>query len=125
MNNYIYLNGYMLPNNNTFNNKINNNRVFNYIQLDATLLQNQLNIIYDDKKYNNDIYQMIKEQLIAGIRIWNKIDEKLPEYDDNVSWPDQPETDRPTLPQPKPPKNVRTINVSATDIKTYERWSDN
>ena len=69
MNNYIYLNGYMLPNNSTFNNKINNNRVFNYIQLDATLLQNQLNIIYDDKKYNNDIYQMIKEQLIAGIRI--------------------------------------------------------
>ena len=125
MNNYIYLNGYMLPNSSTFNNKINNNRVFNYIQLDATLLQNQLNIIYDDKKYNNDIYQMIKEQLIAGIRIWNKIDEKLPEYDDNVSWPDQPETDRPTLPQPKPPKNVRNINVSATGIKTYEGWSDN
>ena len=125
MNNYIYLNGYMLPNSSTFNNKINNNRVFNYIQLDATLLQNQLNIIYDDKKYNNDIYQMIKEQLIAGIRIWNKIDEKLPEYDDNVNWPDQPETDRPTLPQPKPPKNVRNINVSATDIKTYTGWSRN
>ena len=125
MNNYIYLNGYMLPNNSTFNNKINNSRVFNYIQLDATLLQNQLNIIYDDKKYNNDIYQMIKEQLIAGIRIWNKIDEKLPEYDDNVSWPDQPETDRPTLPQPKPPKNVRNINVSATDVRTYTGWSRN
>ena len=125
MNNYIYLNGYMLPNNSTFNNKINNSRVFNYIQLDATLLQNQLNIIYDDKKYNNDIYQMIKEQLIAGIRIWNKIDEKLPEYDDNVSWPDQPETDRPTLPQPKPPKNVRNINVAATGIKTYSGWSCN
>ena len=125
MNNYIYLNGYMLPNSSTFNNKINNNRVFNYIQLDATLLQNQLNIIYDDKKYNNDIYQMIKEQLIAGIRIWNKIDEKLPEYDDNVNWPDQPETDRPTLPQPKPPKNVRNINVTPGSIKTYEGWSDN
>ena len=125
MNNYIYLNGYMLPNSSTFNNKINNSRVFNYIQLDATLLQNQLNIIYDDKKYNNDIYQMIKEQLIAGIRIWNKIDEKLPEYDDNVEWPDQPETDRPTLPQPKPPKNVKDINVAATDVRTYGGWSRN
>ena len=125
MNNYIYLNGYMLPNNSTFNDKINNNRVFNYIQLDATLLQNQLNIIYDDKKYNNDIYQMIKEQLIAGIRIWNKIDEKLPEYDDNVNWPNQPETDRPTLPPQNPPLRVKEINVSVANVKTREGWSDN
>ena len=125
MNNYIYLNGYMVPNSSTFNNKINNNRVFNYIQLDATLLQNQLNIIYDDKKYNNDIYQMIKEQLIAGIRIWNKIDEKLPEYDDNVEWPDQPETDRPTLPPQTPPLRVKEINVSVTAVKTRTGWSDN
>ena len=125
MNNYIYLNGYMLPNNSTFNDKINNNRVFNYIQLDATLLQNQLNIIYDDKKYNNDIYQMIKEQLIAGIRIWNKIDEKLPEYDDNVNWPNQPETDRPTLPPQNPPLRVKEINVSVANVKTREGWSNN
>lgn len=125
MNNYIYLNGYMLPNNDTFSNKINNSRVFNYIQLDATLLQNQLNIIYDEKKYNNDIYQMIKEQLIAGIRIWNKIDEKLPEYDDNVNWPNQPETDRPTLPPQNPPLRVKDINVSVANVKTREGWSNN
>lgn len=125
MNNYIYLNGYMLPNNDTFNNKINNSRVFNYIQLDATLLQNQLNIIYDEKKYNNDIYQMIKEQLIAGIRIWNKIDEKLPEYDDNVNWPNQPETDRPTLPPQNPPLRVKEINVSVANVKTRTGWSNN
>lgn len=104
MNNYIYLNGYMLPNNNTFNEKINNNRVFNYIQLDATLLQNQLNIKYDESKYNNAIYQMIKEQLLNGIRIWNKIDEQLPEYDNNEQWPSQPDYERPNIPNPQPPQ---------------------
>lgn len=104
MNNYIYLNGYMLPNNDTFNNKINNNRTFNYIQLDATLLQNQLNIKYDDSKYNNAIYQMIKEQLLNGIRIWNNINDKLPEFDDNEEWPNQPDYERPEIPQPTPPQ---------------------
>lgn len=104
MNNYIYLNGYMLPNNNTFNAKINNNRIFNYIQLDATLLQNQLNIKYDESKYNNAIYQMIKEQLLAGIRIWNKIDEQIPEYDDNENWPEQPDYERPEITPPEPPQ---------------------
>lgn len=115
MNNYIYLNGYMLPNNNTFNNKINNDRVFNYIQLDATLLQNQLNIKYDEKKYNNAIYQMIKEQLLSGIRIWNKIDEQLPVYDDNEDWPNQPDYERPEIPKPQPPKPQPPIQYQ--DIK--------
>lgn len=123
MNNYIFLNGYMLPNNNTFNNKINNGRIFNYIQLDATLLQNQLNIKYDEKKYNNAIYQMIKEQLLTGIRIWNKIDEKLPEYDDNEDWPDQPDYERPEIPPASPPKNIKEVkNTFNNSLKTYTGW---
>lgn len=128
MNNYIYLNGYMLPNNDTFNNKINNNRTFNYIQLDATLLTNQLNIKYDDNKYNNAIYEMIKQQLINGIRIWNNIDDKLPEYDDNQEWPNQPDYERPEIPTPQPPQPTITINreyALSSDWKYTNRNSIN
>lgn len=128
INNYIYLNGYLLPNVSTFKSKINNNRLFNYIQLDATLLNNQLNIKYDNNKYNNAIYQMIKEQLIQGIRIWNNINEDIPEYDDNEEWPNQPDDTRPEIPPeqpPKPPITVPDEYILSSDWKYTNRNSVN
>lgn len=129
INNYIYLNGYLLPNVSTFNNKINNNRLFNYIQLDATLLQNQLNIVYDTGKYNNAIYAMIKEQLTQGIRIWNNINEDIPEYDDNEEWPDQPSDTRPEIPPEQSPNpdiwEQHFDEITKTLTATYTREFNN
>lgn len=121
MNNYIYLNGYMLPNTSTFNDKINNARKFNYIQLDATLLDNQLNIVYDSAKYNNDIYQMIKTQLLNGLRIWNNVDETLPDYDPNQDWVDQPDIERPEIPNQPPPTTPKkeVIKISLNITQAY------
>lgn len=110
INNYIVLNGYLLPNKTTIRDKINNNRLFNYIQFDATLLINQLNLIYDNKKYNNEIYNLITQQLINGIRVWNKEGEQIPEYDDNDKWPDQPTDTRPPL--PPQPDNFKYLEIT-------------
>ena len=110
INNYIVLNGYLLPNKTTIRAKIENDRLFNYVQLDATLLINQLNLKYDDKKYNNEIYNLITQQLTKGIRIWNKEGEDIPEYDQNDKWPDQPTDTRPNIPDPTPPQIPEVVD---------------
>lgn len=102
MNNYIFLNGYLSPNSSTFKLKIKNERKFNYIQLDSTLLENELNINYNSAKMNNGIYDLVKAQLTSGVRIWNEIGNEIPTYDPNEDWPDQP-IDRPIVPPPSPP----------------------
>lgn len=103
MNNYILLFGYLAPEKSTFKSRIENDRLFNYIQLDATLLLNQLNIRYDDAKFTNSIYGMLTDQLINGIRVWNRDDELIPEYNDSDPWPSHPNDTRPNLPPPPPP----------------------
>lgn len=108
INNYIVLNGYLLPNKSTFDKKINNDRLFNYIQLDGTLLINQLNISYDNNKYNNEIYNLVTQQLTNGVRIWNRDGESIPEYNDNEPWPNQPTNTRPQIPPPQLPELPKT-----------------
>lgn len=129
INNYILLNGYLNPERDTIRNRLINNRLFNYIQLDATLLVNVLNVIYDSKKYNNEIYKNVVNQLTNGLRIWNKQDESIPEYDDNEEWPDQP-TDRPVIPPPPSPKvpqweqTYDNGTLTITYDKSFDRVND-
>ncbi len=49
INNFILLNGYFIPQKSTFKNRLNQNRKFNYVQIDGTLLMEFLNL----RKVNN------------------------------------------------------------------------
>lgn len=122
INNYILLNGYLNPEKDKLTNRVVNERLFNYIQLDATLLLNVLNIVYDSKKYNNDIYKNVINQLTNGVRIWNREGEMIPEYDENTTpWPDQPV--RPEIPKPLPPEVPQNLthekNLFGTSYYDY------
>lgn len=101
INNFILLYGYMVPNKKTLREKIDNNRKFNFIQIDNLLINQTLNLNYNEKQWNNQIYAYIVEQLSSGIRIWNSQDISIPEYNDNEEWPDTPT--RPPVEPPKPP----------------------
>lgn len=105
MNNYIFFNGYLNPEKDTFKNRLDINRKFNFLQIDAQLLINIINVNYDQNKMNNEIYSLITEQLINGIRVWNEDIEKvdLPVYDDEEEWPDQPSDTRPPITPELPP----------------------
>ena len=102
INNLIFLNGYFLPKASSFNERINNNRDFNFIQIDSILLQQALNLTINFKKINNQIYEIIKDELINGVRIWNKKEQILPEYNEDEEWPDQPNNEEDITPPPPP-----------------------
>lgn len=111
INNYILLNGYFLPKKDNFKNRIENNRSFNFIQIDSQLLSEQLNIL---NNYINEIYNLIFEQLTNGVRIWNieNIND-IPNYDNNDKWPNQPDEIIPPVNPPLPPiKPEPSINIS-------------
>lgn len=101
LNNYIYLNGYSYPHFSNFKEKIYNERPFNFIQLDSLLIEENINFLVD-YEITPDILEMIKNQLTAGLRIWNQKEATLPDIDD-VPVPDIPDPDRPIIPPPPPP----------------------
>ena len=111
LNNYIFFNGYLNPEKDTLSNRLNKNRKFNFIQIDAQLLMTIINIHYNENRLNNEIYSMIIDQLTNGIRIWNEDIEKvdLPVYDDNEEWPDQPSDTRPPITPEQPPIDTSYI----------------
>lgn len=123
MNNYIFFNGYLNPEKDTLTNRLNKNRKFNFIQIDAQLLMIIINIKYNAQKLNNEIYSMIVDQLTNGVRIWNEnIDDvDLPTYDDNEVWPDQPNDTRPEIKPEKPPllPTTLTINEAYDNVESY------
>lgn len=116
LNNYILFNGYLNPEKDTLINRLNINRKFNFIQIDAQLLMTIINIKYNDNKLNNEIYSMIIDQLTNGIRIWNDDIENvnLPVYDDNEPWPDQPSDTRPPIVPEQPPIQPAPTNIVHT-----------
>lgn len=123
INNYILLNGYFNPEKDTFDKRINNERKFNYIQIDITLLINTLNINYSNE-YTNDIFNLIVEQLSNGIRIWNEEELILPEYDYNEPWPEKPE--RPEILPPTPPiqQDTETNLLLPFDFDYYNKRAE-
>lgn len=100
INNYIFLNGYLNPDLDTLENRLKQERQFNFIQIEAQIISSTLNLKYN-QKWNNEIFSMILEQLTTGIRIWNieNIDD-VEEWDDNAEWPNQPDRDDILPPQP-------------------------
>lgn len=117
LNNYIFFNGYLNPTKDKLKNRLNTNRKFNFIQIDAQLLMTIINIKYNENKLNNEIYSMIIDQLTNGIRIWNENIENvdLPIYDDNEPWPDQPSDTRPPITPEQPPiQSKPTISIGST-----------
>lgn len=123
LNNYIFFNGYLNPEKDTLSNRLNKNRKFNFIQIDAQLLMTIINIKYNENRLNNEIYSMIIDQLTNGIRIWNEDIEKvdLPTYDDNDYWPDQPSDTRPEIKPEQPPllPTTLTINEVYDNVESY------
>lgn len=108
INNIILLYGYFLPNKMKLKDKLNESRLFNFIQIDSLLISQTLNLIYDENAWNNQIYAYIIEQLSSGIRIWNQLETNIPEYDDNEPWPETPEI--PDITPPKPPIDGELVN---------------
>ncbi|MGL4950457.1 MAG: leucine-rich repeat protein [Mycoplasma sp.] len=98
INNYILLYGYMFPHLSTYSKEIEYGERFNYIQIDSIVLDNMLNIKYDNNVLNNSVYDHIKDELTKGIRIWKTSDMGIPEYDEQYNKPD-----RPNILPPKPP----------------------
>lgn len=125
INNYILLNGYFLTKKDTFKNRIENNRKFNFIQIDSQLLNEQLNINND---YINEIYEYIYEQLTNGIRIWNieNIND-IPEFDDDNDWIDQPSDIIPPITPPQPPIELRVdikFKITNNELMLFSSNSD-
>lgn len=72
-NNVIYLNGHKNPKFMTLNDFIASQgqfmRNFYYVEMDPHNLTTQRGII---NNYDNEIYELVKTQLVEGIRIWNQ-----------------------------------------------------
>ena len=85
INNYLLLNGYFLPHNTSFNEAINNDRKFNFIQLDNTIINENINLNIP-QLITNDILAIVKEMLVNGIRIWNIEDITIPNYNTDEEW---------------------------------------
>ncbi len=121
LNNFITLNGYMLPLFDTLNNRLNNNRKFNYIQINPELLINSLTV-YDDLALSNDVYNFIINQLTNGVRIWNSDDLTIEEYDPNEDWP-IPE--RPIVPDiPIPDVTYDEIYINCLAVPLDQQYFD-
>lgn len=109
MNNYIFLNGYLNPKKDTLANRVNNNRPFNFIAIDAQILTSTINVKWDQLKYNNEVFNMIVNQLTNGLRIWNVSDiTNIPEWDNDETWPNQPQ-DNGIKPPPPPSQTFNEV----------------
>lgn len=104
INNYIYLYGYFYQQTLKLKDMLNEERKFNYIQVDKLVLANQLNI--NKQWFNNNIFAKICEDLSNGIRIWNKFEITK---DDIFNPEDVKPPYNPNLPKPNPPVSDENI----------------
>lgn len=111
INNIIYLYGYYCPTATTLKELLNESRIFNWVQIDTTLLSQHINITYDSRFINNNVYMLIMNELSNGVRIWNEENTiNIPEYSDNDNW----------LPQPTPPASPEPVGEQTFYIDNTE-----
>ena len=105
VNNYLYLNGFYFPHPSTFSRFLDVNRKFNYVEIDYLTLNNYINLNVDNIPLN--VLELVKTQLINGIRIWNT---------DKIELPDNLIED---LPQTNPGYENTPITPPSTDIPPW------
>lgn len=132
VNNYTFMYGFYFPHTTTLTEFLDTSRRFNYVEIQETTFLNNINLTVNlDSMY----LELVKEQLINGIRIWNQetltipdaLKEDLPALNESyVNIPQIPPNNNiPALPDSPPELVIENIEISETNLKSIKINAEN